>query len=71
LRFSKCTLPSAVLTEGFAGVPPAFAEVGSLIVGGVMAGQEVADKIGADVYVRSAFDVVQVLNDALEKARTS
>lgn len=43
----------------------------TVIVGGVMAGQEVADKIGADVYVRSAFDVVQVLNDALEKARTS
>ena len=71
MRFSKCTLPSAILTEGFAGVPPAFAGVGCLIVGGVMAGQEVVDKIGADVYVRSAFDVVQLVPDALEKARTS
>ena len=43
----------------------------TVVVGGVMAGREVAEKIGADVYVQSAFYVVKVLNDALAKARTS
>ena len=42
----------------------------TVIVGGVMAGPEVVKKIGADVYVQSAFDVVEVLNEALAKARS-
>jgi methylmalonyl-CoA mutase cobalamin-binding domain/chain len=40
-----------------------------VIAGGVVASTDVAAKIGADAYVESAFDVVQVLNEALQKTR--
>jgi methylmalonyl-CoA mutase cobalamin-binding domain/chain len=40
-----------------------------VIIGGVAARQEIADKYGCDAYVQSAFDVVGVLGGLLEKSR--
>jgi len=41
-----------------------------VVIGGVAARQEIADKYGCDGYVQSAFDAVGVLGGLLEKSRS-
>jgi methylmalonyl-CoA mutase cobalamin-binding domain/chain len=41
-----------------------------VVIGGVAARQEIADKYGCDAYVQSAFDAVGVLGGLLEKSRS-